>query len=77
MAFVYSAIFVSVSLCELFWNVEILPSFGHKKNIVCWAFWERIVYNVITCLLEYAEIDIVVFWNDLRFKCLNALCYFY
>jgi hypothetical protein len=27
MAFVYSAIFVSVSLCELFWNVEILPPF--------------------------------------------------
>jgi len=34
-----------------------------------------VVYNVITCLLEIAEIDIVVFHIDLRLKYLNVLLF--
>ena len=36
--------FVSARLCELFWQMlKFYRRFGHEKNIVCWAFWERTV----------------------------------
>ena len=39
MAFVYSANFVSASLCELFWKcLNFYRRFGHEKSVVCWAF---------------------------------------